>query len=269
MAQPCSTEIPRKWGALCQADPPGQVPAGAAAVPGWWGDNQLGFIAKIKLIHFLRNPSKLVPKALSLSLCFIGVERLDPSYHPRSAPASLFPTFLFQSWEIPGLCFLPPAVHCRSQKTHRREDHYLCFHHQVEPEFGLFYGIGPVAFTSGVPGVCSWQVQPVLQLRALGRQGNEPLGSSYSSAYCFMNGDDFLEVGCPFWPFFFPLPADCTCWEAEVRPGSVKSQTLRVFLRLKPCLLSVTTWWEMLNTETFGFFPRNPKTLCSCAQSIS
>lgn len=31
---PCSTEIPRQWGALCQADTPGQVPADAAAAPG-------------------------------------------------------------------------------------------------------------------------------------------------------------------------------------------------------------------------------------------
>lgn len=40
----------------------------------------------------------------------------------------------------------------------------------------MFYGISPVAFTSGVPVVCPWQVQPVLQLGALSPQGSEPLG---------------------------------------------------------------------------------------------
>lgn len=50
-----------------------------------------------------------------------------------------------------------------------------------EPSFGIFYGIGQVAFTSGVSTVCPWQVQPVLQLSAtLSSQSTEKL-TFYSS----------------------------------------------------------------------------------------
>lgn len=72
----------------------------------------------------------------------------------------------------------------------------------------------------------------------------------------------FWEQAVP--PDLFPSLslAGCTCGKAEVRPGSVKSTTLRVFPRLKPCLLSMPTEWEMLKTENSFSSPESQDCVC-------
>lgn len=72
----------------------------------------------------------------------------------------------------------------------------------------------------------------------------------------------FWEQAVPPDPFpSLSLPG-CTCGKAEVRPGSVKSTTPRVFPRLKPCLPSMPTEWEMLKTENSFSCPGSQECVC-------
>lgn len=98
------------------------------------------------------------------------------------------------------------------------------------PDFGMFYGIGWVALTSYVYRVCSWQVQPVLQLSATLSPRSAGKLTFWEVLTALFNA---LRITMIFWeqavhpdPFPSLSLSDCTCSKAEVRPGSVKSDYL-------------------------------------------